>query len=141
LRSALGPAASGLEATREQVGLAAEVRTDLAEFRRRLAAGNQRAAVDLCRGRLLSDLDDEWVFEAREEQERELSGVLAELAADADSGGDRVAAIRWARRRLTVDPLSEEAARDLMRLLAIAGDRQIGRAWSNAGGGWARGER
>src|ERR687888_1355070 len=123
LRSALGPAASQLEATRERVGLTAAVQTDLGEFRRRLATGDRTAAVDLCRGRLLSDLDDEWVLEAREEQARELSDVLAELAAEADSGGDRVAAIRWTRRRLAVDPLSEEAARDLMRMLAAAGDR------------------
>jgi len=123
LRSALGPAASQLEATRERVGLAAEVRTDLGEFRRRLAAGDRAGAVDLCRGRLLSDLDDEWVLEAREELERELSAVLAELAAEADSGEDRAAAISWARHRLAVDPLSEEAARDLMRMLAGAGDR------------------
>lgn len=123
LRSALGPAASQVEATREQVGLAADVRTDLGEFRRQLAAGDRRAAVDLCRGRLLSDLDDEWVLEAREEHARELSDVLAELAAEADSGGDLAAAIRWSRRRLAVDPLSEEAARAVMRSLAAAGDR------------------
>jgi DNA-binding SARP family transcriptional activator len=123
LRSALGPAASQLEATRERIGLAAEVRTDLEEFRRRLAAGDRTGAVELCRGRLLSDLDDEWVLEARAEHEHELSAAFAGLAAEAASGEDRVAAIRWARRRLAVDPLSEEAARDLMRMLAAAGDR------------------
>jgi DNA-binding SARP family transcriptional activator len=123
LRAALGPAASELEATRDRVGLAAEVKTDLGEFRRRLVAGDQVGAVDLCRGRLLSDLDDEWVLDARREHERELSAVLAELAAAADAGEDHVAAIRWARRWLGVDPLSEEAARGLMRMLAAAGDR------------------
>jgi tetratricopeptide (TPR) repeat protein len=111
LRSALGPAAFQLEATRERVGLAAEVRTDLGEFERLLAAGDRTGAVDLCRGRLLSDLDDEWVLEAREELERELSGVLAELATEADSGEDRVAAVRWARRRLAIDPLAQELGR------------------------------
>jgi hypothetical protein len=55
------------------------------------------------------------VLDARREQERELSAVLAELAAEADAGGDRVAAIRWAQRRLALDPLSEEAARDRSR--------------------------
>jgi DNA-binding SARP family transcriptional activator/tetratricopeptide (TPR) repeat protein len=123
LRSALGPAASELEATRERVGLAAAVQTDLAEFRRRLAAGDRAGAVDLAGGRLLGDLDDEWVLEARREHERELSAMLAELAAEADVSQDRVAAVAWARRRLAVDPLSEEAARDLMRLLSAAGDR------------------
>ena len=123
LRSALGASASQLEATRERVGLAAEVRTDLGEFERLLAAGNRIGAVDLCRGRLLNDLDDEWVLAAREEHERELSAVLAELAAGADADEDRVAAIRWARRRLALDPLSEAAARELMRMLAAGGDR------------------
>jgi DNA-binding SARP family transcriptional activator len=123
LRLALGPEAFQLEATRERVGLAAAVRTDLGEFERLLVAGDRTGAVDLCGGRLLSDLDEEWVLEAREEHERELSAVLAALAAEADSGEDRVAAIRWARRRLVLDPLSEEAARDLMRMLAAAGDR------------------
>src|SRR5919201_6101511 len=44
LRSALGPAASQLEATRDRVGLSAEVQTDLGEFRRRLAVGDRNAA-------------------------------------------------------------------------------------------------
>jgi DNA-binding SARP family transcriptional activator/tetratricopeptide (TPR) repeat protein len=123
LRSALGPAAFQLETTRERVGLAAAVQTDIGEFRRRLADGDRTGAVDLCRGRLLSDLDDEWVLDAREEHERALSGVLAELAAEADSREDRAAAVRWARRRLAVDSLSEEAARDLMQMLAANGDR------------------
>ena len=123
LRSELGLAAFQLEATRERVGLAAAVRTDLGEFRRRLAAGDRAAAVEVCRGRLLSDFDDEWVLGAREEFERELSAVFAELAAGADRGEDRVAAIRWARHRLALDPLSEDAAQELMRMLAAAGDR------------------
>jgi DNA-binding SARP family transcriptional activator len=123
LRSALGPASSQLETTRERVGLAADVRTDLGEFRRLLAAGDRAGAVGLCRGRLLDDLDDEWVLAAREDHERELSSMLAELAAEAAAGDDRGAAIQWARERLAIDPLSEEAARDLMRMLAAAGDR------------------
>jgi DNA-binding SARP family transcriptional activator/tetratricopeptide (TPR) repeat protein len=123
LRSALGQAASQLEATRDRVGLAVEVRTDLEEFRRRVAEGDRVGAVDLCRGRLLGDLDDEWVLQARAEYERELSGVLAELAAEADSDEDRVAAVRWARRRVAIDPLSEEAVRELMLMLAATGDR------------------
>jgi Tfp pilus assembly protein PilF len=63
------------------------------------------------------------VIEARAEHERELSAVLAELAADADARDDRTAAVRWARRRLALDPLAEEAARELMRMLAASGDR------------------
>lgn len=123
LRAALGPAASHVVASRELVGLAAEVRTDVDEFRRLVAAGERAEAIDLCRGRLLGDLDDEWVLEAREEHERELSVVLAELATDAAAREDRAAALGWARRRLALDPLSEDAARELMRMLAASGDR------------------
>src|ERR671930_861696 len=122
-RSALGPAGTQLEATREQVGLATSVQPDHEEFRRLIGAGDPAAAIALCRGRLLSDLDDEWVLEAREEHERELSTVLAELAAGAAARDDRTSAVGWARRRLALDPLSEEAARDLMRVLSTSGDR------------------
>jgi len=123
LRSALGPAAGHLRTTREQVGLDEEVRTDLREFRRLVAAGDAAGAVDLCRGRLLGDLDDDWVLEAREEHERELAAVLAGLAREAEAEGRWAEAVDWTRRRLALDPLSEEVARDLMRMLAAAGDR------------------
>jgi DNA-binding SARP family transcriptional activator len=123
LRSALGPAARHLQATREQVGLAEEVRTDLRDFRRLVATGERVGAIGLCHGRLLSDLDDDWVLEAREEHERELAAVLAELADEAEADGRWAEAIDRTRRRLALDPLSEEVARDLMRMLAAAGDR------------------
>lgn len=123
LRSALGPAASHLRTTREQVGLAEDVRTDLAEFQRLVEAGDRVAAIGLCHGRLLSDLDVAWVLEAREEHERRVAAVLAELADDAEAAGDQAKAVDWTRHRLALEPLSEEAARDLMRMLAAAGDR------------------
>ncbi len=74
-------------------------------------------------GRLLGDLDDDWVLEAREEHERELAAVLAGLAREAEAEGRWAEAVDWTRRRLALDPLSEEVARDLMRMLAAAGDR------------------
>ena len=123
LRSALGPAACHLRITREDVGLAEEVRTDLAEFQRLVEAGERVAAIGLCRGRLLNDLDVEWVFEAREEHERRVAVVLAQLADEAEAGGNQATAVDWTRRRLALEPLSEDAARDLMRMLAAAGDR------------------
>lgn len=123
LRTSLGPAASGLIATRQQVGLAPQVTTDLEEFRRLVEAGELERALALCRGRLLSDFDDEWVLEAREEHERDLGALLTELARAAQASGDQTAAVDWTRRRLAVDPLSEDATRELMRALAGAGDR------------------
>lgn len=68
---------------------------------------------------LLADLDDDWVLVARDEHADRQAAVLAALAVAADTP---VEAVAWARRRLAVNPLDEEAARDLMRRLAAAGE-------------------
>ena len=98
--------------------------TDLAEFDAHVAAGRLEAAVALHRGPLLADLDDDWVLEARDEHAERLGSVLARLAAAAATPAE---AVGWARRRLALDPLDEDAARELMRRMADAGDR-AGRA-------------
>ena len=125
LRRALGPAGrDAIVATREQVGLEPElVRADLWEFRRRVAAGALEAAVEGRMGELLAGMDADWVLRARDEHAAELGAALASLAEQADETGDRAAAVRWTRRRLEVEPLTEEAHRDLIRRLARAGDR------------------
>ena len=51
------------------------------------------------------------------------SGSAAALARLAAAAPDPAKAVSWARRRLALDPLDEDAARDLMRRLADAGDR------------------
>src|SRR5215207_499056 len=117
LRRALGDE-EALVAGRDRISLRCE--TDLAEFERLCAAGELEQAAALNRGPLLADLDDDWVLEARDEHAERLAAVLARLAASAPEPG---AAVGWARRRLALDPLDEEAARDLMRRLAAAGDR------------------
>jgi len=117
LRRALGtdePLATG----RERIALHAE--TDLAEFEAHVAAGRLEDAVALHRGPLLTGLDDDWVLEARDELTERLGSVYARLAAAAATPADAVA---WARRRLQLDPLDEDAARELMRRMAAAGDR------------------
>jgi DNA-binding SARP family transcriptional activator len=125
LRRVLGPAGrDAIVATREQVGLEPElVRADLWEFRRRVAAGEPEAAVEGRMGELLAGMDADWVLRARDEHAAELGAVLASLAERADAAGNLDAAVRWTRRRLEVEPLAEEAHRDLIRRLAGAGDR------------------
>src|SRR3954452_23008742 len=117
LRRALGDDAA-LTAGRDRIALRCE--TDLAEFDAHVAAGRLEDAVALHRGPLLADLDDDWVLEARDEHAERLGAALARLAAAAERPAD---AVGWARRRLALDPLDEDAARDLMRRLADAGDR------------------
>ena len=90
------------------------------ELRRPLRGRELEQAVALNRGPLLADLDDDWVLEARDEHAERLAAALARLAAAAP---DPPQAVSWARRRLALDPLDEDAARDLMRRLADAGDR------------------
>src|SRR5215217_5171252 len=120
VRRALGPAAeSHLIATRETAGLT-DVWTDAAGFAELAAAGRDRDALDLCRGDVLAGLEDEWIVSARDEHRDAQSAALARLA---DSADDPEEALRHARARIPLDPLSEGAHRDLMTRLAAAGDR------------------
>jgi DNA-binding SARP family transcriptional activator len=119
LRRALGDgAAEALVAARDTISLSCT--TDLEAFNADVAAGRLEQAFALSRGPLLADLDEDWVLEARDEHAERLGAALARLASAAATPQDAVA---WARRRLAIDPLDEEAARDLMRRLVAAGDR------------------
>lgn len=123
LRGTLGPASACLAADRTCVGLSeACVRVDAREFRELAAAGRLREAVSLCRGELLQELDDDWVYEEREAHADRLAAVLGQIAAQAGAAGDTRAAADWARRRTSLRPLDEQAARDLIRWLARSGD-------------------
>ncbi len=90
LRRALGPGSDRyLIAGRDEVGLADEslVWTDLAEFQRCLAEERLEEALALSRGELLAGLDDDWVYELRDEQRARAplpvaTGALAAVAHD-----------------------------------------------------------
>ena len=125
LRRALGPEGrDAIVATRDQVGLEpARVRADLWEFRRHAAAGELAAATEGRMGELLAGMDADWVLRARDEHAAELGHALASLAEQAEAAGELDGAVRWTRRRLEIEPLAEEAHRDLIRRLARAGDR------------------
>ena len=99
-----------LIAGRDDVGLAgdSEVWTDVADFERCVEQDRLEEALALCRGELLAGLDDDWVYERRDEHRDRVAGVLARLAADASKAsetgsGDRLHAPpsgpRSARRR------------------------------------------
>src|SRR3954454_5223828 len=117
LRRALGTDAA-LVAGRNRIQLRGA--TDIAAFEALVAAGRLEAAVALHRGPLLAGLDDDWVLEARDELAERLGSAYGRLAAAAAAPGG---AVSWARRRLALAPLDEDAARELMRRLAAGGDR------------------
>jgi DNA-binding SARP family transcriptional activator len=126
LRRSLGSDADRyLAAGRDTVALAGpdEVTTDLDEFEALLAEGRAEDALALCRGDLLDGLDDEWVYAARDEHRERVAGALAALAREAEERGELAAAVAHTRRRVALDPLAEEAQRELIRLLAASGDR------------------
>ncbi len=77
----------------------------------------------MCAHDLLVDLDDDWVVEARREHRERVGHLLAVLGDTAEAAGDLDGAVAHARRRLELDPVSEDAARVLMRRLAEGGDR------------------
>ncbi len=117
LRRAIGEDA--VIADRELVGLAGEPWVDALAVRALAAEGRAEEALALCMGDALPGLDRDWAIAARDEHRELVAGLLAGLA-DAASGEE---ARRWARELVRADPLSEDAARRLMGLLAEAGDR------------------
>lgn len=123
LRGTLGPSAACLAADRDCVGLRDEcVRVDLHEFNELAGAGRLHEAVALCRSELLPELDTDWVYEERDAHAERLAGVLGQIAGQAGAAGDTRAAVAWARRRASLRPFDERAARDLIRWLARSGD-------------------
>ena len=124
VRRALGPAAAAhLEATREHVGLQ-DAWTDAAAAAALAAAGHAEDALALWRGELLAGQEaGDWLTVARDEQRAARSALLDGLGEQAAAAGDHAAAVACARERVALEPLSEEAHRDLIVRLADAGDR------------------
>src|ERR671922_261685 len=124
LRQALGDAADVIVAERDRLGIedSPEVWIDLREIDRLTEADRQGEALLLADGELLTDLDDDWVLEARSAHRDRLVELLGLAGDSAEDAGDLETAIRHSRRRLELDPLSEEAVRTLMRRLERTGD-------------------
>jgi pimeloyl-ACP methyl ester carboxylesterase/DNA-binding SARP family transcriptional activator len=126
LRRELGESVAGVvTASRERVGIepGPGLSIDLDDFNRLVSRGELESAAALCRGDLLADLDDDWVNESREHHRNRLAGVLGQLAEEAERSGDLGTALDRTRDQVKLDPLSEEAQRELIRRLAAAGDR------------------
>src|SRR5262245_34060174 len=119
VRRSLGPVSGAIRADRERVGLSDDVLVDLGEFDRLLDEGEPGAALELARGELLADLDDDWVLRARD-RHRDRCGLA--LTAMAEAAGEPMEAVAWARRRAELDPFDEAAHRELMTALVAAGE-------------------
>ena len=92
--------------------------------------GDLRAAAALARGPFLAGFSlrdspefDDWRAARGVAVERTIAEVLERLSSAAAASGDLPGAIAAASRRLDLDPLDEEARRQMMALLARSGDR------------------
>jgi DNA-binding SARP family transcriptional activator/TolB-like protein len=132
LRKALGAVADDHLGTDFSTCRVHTVALDLERFER-LARSQQlddlRAAAELYRGEFLSDFSidsepfQEWLAAERDRTLDLACGVLQRLSAQLDAAGELDAAIRAARRLVTLDPLSEIGHRAVIRAYMRAGRR------------------
>lgn len=107
-----------------------EFRSDVADYREAIEAGRPRDALDLYRGPFLEGLRppdarpfEEWVEERREAYRRGAYEAGLEAGEAALGRGDPGAAEHCFRRSHGIEPLRQEAAEGLMRVLAERGKR------------------
>ncbi|MDW5593974.1 AAA family ATPase, partial [Conexibacter stalactiti] len=122
LRRSLGPAAEALIARREEVGLEG-ASVDAILLRGQAEGGDAQAAARLATSTLAPGLDDEWLVALRASAADELAQLCGRRADAAEAAGDRAGALPWCRTRAALEPLSESAQAQLIRLLAAGGDR------------------
>ena len=118
--------------TRQQLALNPDAVVDLdaRQFERHLAAGELAMATALYRGDFLGGLFldgspafEQWALLERERLRTLAIGAYQQLVDQAATAGQLDAAIAYAQRLLQLDPLHEPIHRQLMRLLANAGQR------------------
>ncbi len=66
---------------------------------------------------------EEWALLTRERLSHQISSALHHLAATCEQRGDYERAVTFARRQLSLEPWDEEAHQQLMRALALGGQR------------------
>ena len=98
-------------------------RARLREGKAEAALAEYEAALALYRGAFLEEEYGAWTEAPRTHFETLCLAALAEAARLHRDAGDLAAALACQTRRLEQDPLSEEASVDLMKTLALAGDR------------------
>jgi DNA-binding SARP family transcriptional activator len=124
LRQILGGRWVNIE--RGQLLLDPSVWLDVEAFERAAATGTRETlaeAVALYRGDLVPDAREPWLVERRASLRRRFVETATPLARAAAAAGDSATAVPLLRRIIEVDPLGEEAHRELMRLLAGTGRR------------------
>src|SRR4029453_3851617 len=128
IRRALGKAA--VVTAGDDVSLdAIQVRVDVRDFERALAAGALEEAVALYTGAFLDGFHlsdaaefERWVDDERTRLAGRFAHALRALASAAERQNDSTAAAEWLRRLAALDPLGARVALRLMAALERAGD-------------------
>jgi predicted ATPase/DNA-binding SARP family transcriptional activator/uncharacterized protein HemY len=130
------PTGAVLRADRSTIGLnAAAVTTDVGEFDAALASASRarnelereqwlREAVERYQGELLPGYFEEWILPERQHLTERYHQTLGQMIQRREQAGDLSAAVEYARRAVSADPLREEAQHELIRLLAAAGQTE-----------------
>ncbi|HJQ09753.1 MAG TPA: BTAD domain-containing putative transcriptional regulator [Gemmatimonadaceae bacterium] len=130
LRNALGADAI-VSRTADELAIEPKVVwCDSVAFDEAIGARRYMEAVELYRGELLSGFHvggaavefNEWLERTRADYAQRYASALRTIAAEREAAGDLAGAVSWRRRLAAQDPLNSEAALQLMRSLAAAGD-------------------
>jgi len=130
LRNALGTDVV-VSRTADELGLdMSRVWCDAIAFDEAVDARRYLDAIELYRGELLAGFHvagagaefAEWMDTTRAMYARRYETALKLVAADSEAAGDLAGAVAWRRRVAAHDPLNSDAALQLMRALAAAGD-------------------
>jgi DNA-binding SARP family transcriptional activator len=115
--------ADWLVVSNESIALAVEVLVDVLEAASLADSGALAEALAMGDGELLPEFDEDWVIDARARHRDWRMRTLAARADQLERDGDPLQAIALSRRRIMLDPLDEDAHRDLITCLAERGDR------------------
>ncbi len=132
LHAALGHDGALLRVTRQDLqwqGAASDAST-FARLARSAEPADLARAAELYGGEFLKGFSlpgceafEEWLLLMREQLHQLALTTLATLAAASEDAGDYAALCRYARQQIALEPWHEEAQRQLIRGLALAGDR------------------
>lgn len=113
----------------EPLKLDPSLAVDVVRFESLIFTGDFETALAF-KGEFLEGLDfddcpelSEWVLAARERLEAGKREALKSVSSRLEQTGDYAAALGYAKQILLLDPISEDAHRQLMRLYYLAGDR------------------
>ena len=120
----------GIAGTRDLTLSTELVRSDVAEFRSALSAGDLDRAIALYDGQFLDGFHlpgssgfERWMETERAGFARDHVSALERLAKKAEEGGNHSAAADWWRRLASLDPLDGKTTLRLMEALVRSGDR------------------